>query len=139
VDTRKEALRMALQKAAPTLRLRPATAALLLCCTSDAATGALLKAVAQAVHSKLGPAKLIVAEKVEREGRWEALLTELSPRLILASEGWQTLKGVMHLYRPDPDRLGDIRFLPLKSAATYAQLPEKAALWKQLSQLLRSA
>jgi hypothetical protein len=137
-DSKYLLMKEALKKVAPAMRLvEENPSVILIASEQDEETLELLKALAKAITAQLGGAKIIPALRFEQEGRWETFFQGSPPRLILASEGFKKLPGLMYFYKKQPEILGRSPLLPLLPASLYKQLPEKAALWKRLCQILK--
>jgi hypothetical protein len=113
----------------------------LLACHMDSETLEFLKNLGKAIDTHLAKAKIIPADKLEKEGRWDVFLQKNSFRLIVASHGMQELKGLMSFYHAIPSQsrvfLDKIPLLALSEAAVYKSIDHKASLWKTLCQLLK--
>lgn len=114
---------------------------ILLACKQDTETIEFLKVLAKAINTHLAKAKIIPAERLEKEGVWDIFLKKNTFRLIVASEGLEQLKGLMSFYRGSPTQnahfLDQTPLLPLLSASVYKQLDKKAEAWKTLCQILK--
>jgi len=112
-----------------------------LACNSDAETLEFLKGLAKAVDHHLAKTKILMAERFEREKRWDLFLEKNSFRLIIASEGIQQWTELMRFYKAMPTSgklfLDKAPLLVLSSATLYKSLEHKAHLWKALCQLLK--
>jgi hypothetical protein len=113
----------------------------LLACQTDGETLELLKSLGKAIDKNLAKAKILPADNLEKESRWELFLQRNQLRLIIASEGVQKLPQLMRFYRALPAQsqyyLDKTPLLPLSSASTYKSLEQKALLWKSLCQMLK--
>jgi hypothetical protein len=113
----------------------------LLACHMDSETLEFLKNLGKAIDTHLAKAKIIPADKLEKEGRWDVFLQKNSFRLIVASHGMQELRGLMSFYHAIPSQsqlfLDKIPLLALSEAAVYKSIDHKASLWKTLCQLLK--
>ncbi|MBS0604615.1 MAG: hypothetical protein JSS60_06205 [Verrucomicrobia bacterium] len=119
----------------------PDAEVILLACETDAETLELLKSLGKAIDQHLARAKIVPAEKLEREKRWDLFLQKNSFRLIVASDGMQKCLDLMRLYRAVPASsqffLDKTPLLPLSPASLYKSLEHKALLWKTLCQTLK--
>ena len=113
----------------------------LLACQMDSETLEFLKSLGKAIDTHLAKAKIIPADKLEKEGRWDLFLQKNSFRLIVASQGMEALKGLMSFYHAIPSQsrvfLDKIPLLALEETAVYKSIDHKAILWKTLCQLLK--
>jgi hypothetical protein len=114
----------------------------LLACQTDRETLEFLKSLGKAIDKNLAKAKILPAETLEKENRWELFLQRNQLRLIVASEGAQKLPQLMRFYRELPATsqyyLDKTPLLPLSSASAYKALEQKALLWKSLCQMLKT-
>jgi hypothetical protein len=110
--------------------------AVLLLCDTDAETVDFLKGLAKAVDQHLAKTKIIAAERLEREKRWDIFLKN-SFRFIIATEGSQKLSELMRFYKQSDGQmyLDKTPLLILSSASVYKSLEHKAQLWKRLCQM----
>jgi hypothetical protein len=112
-----------------------------LVCNSDTDTLEFLKGLAKAVDTHLGKTKILMAERLEREKRWDLFFEKNSFRLIIASVGIQQWTELMRFYKAMPTSsqlfLDKIPLFVLSSATLYKSLEHKAHLWKMLCQLLK--
>jgi hypothetical protein len=118
----------------------PDTEVVLLACLQDVDTLEFLKTLSKAVDQHLGKAKILSAEKIEQENRWDLFLQKNTFKLIIASEGMQQLPWLMQFYRSLPGThpfLDKTPLLPLSSSVLYKSIEHKALLWKTLCQMLR--
>ena len=117
----------------------PDVEVVLLACERDEETVQLLKSLAKAIDTHLGKAKIIPAERLEREDKWDLFLQKNSFRLILASQGMQGYPKLMQFYTQDNVQffLDKTPLLPLVVASHYKALEHKALLWKTLCQMLK--
>lgn len=113
----------------------------LLACETDSDTLELMKSLAKAVDQNLAKAKIIPADKLEQENRWEMFLQKNQFRLIVATEGIKKLPELMKFYHAIPAQsqafLDKTPLLALNSASLYKAIEHKAQLWKTLCQLLK--
>lgn len=113
----------------------------LLVCDAHAETLEFLKGLAKAIDQHLGKAKILMAERLEREKRWEIFFDKNSFRLLIASDGIQTLPELMRFYKSVPAHaqlfLDTIPLLVLSPFSVYKSLEHKALLWKTLCQMLK--
>jgi hypothetical protein len=114
---------------------------ILLVCDSNADTLEFLKGLAKAIDQHLAKVKILMAERLEREKRWDLFLDKNSFRLIIASDGMQKLPELMRFYKSVPASaqffLDKTPLLVLSSSTVYKSLEHKALLWKTLCQLLK--
>jgi hypothetical protein len=112
-----------------------------LVCNIDAETLEFLKGLAKAVDHHLAKTKILMAERLEKEKRWDLFLEKNAFRLIIASEGIQQWPELMRFYRAMPASnqlfLDKTPLFVLSTAALYKSLEHKAHLWKTLCQLLK--
>ncbi len=115
--------------------------AVLLICDSNSETLEFLKGLAKAIDQHLGKVKILMAERLEREKRWDLFLEKNSLRLIIASDAIQKLPELMHFYKSVPTHaqffLDKIPLLVLSPVTVYKSLEHKALLWKTLCQMLK--
>ncbi len=113
---------------------------ILLACETDPETLDLLKNLAKAIDTHLGKTKILPAERLEKEKRWDLFLQKNTFRLVLASDGVKKLPELMQFYRALPAQglhfLDKTPLFVLAPAATYKAIEQKAALWKTLCQIL---
>ncbi len=113
---------------------------ILLACTTDTETLEFLKTLGKAVDQNLGKAKILPAERLEKENRWDLFLQKNEFRLIIASDGMQKLPELMRFYKAIPAQsqffLDKTPLVALSPASTYKSIEHKAALWKTLCQYL---
>ena len=102
----------------------------------------LLEQIAKAIHTILGPARIVQAEPIEKEKQWEAFLSVPHLKLTIACDYtlWQ-LRGLMHHYREAPSQgtrhLGAVPVFLLPDLSLYLKDPLlKRSLWKALCQTL---
>jgi hypothetical protein len=155
-------IKKALQRIVPTLKLvdqipddatakRIATAwkekipdaeVVLLVCDSDPETLEFLKGLAKAIDKNLAKAKILLAERLEKEKRWDLFLEKNPLRLIIASSGMQKFPELIRFYRSIPANaqffLDKTPLLVLSPVSIYKSLEHKAQLWKTLNQMLNS-
>lgn len=112
--------------------------AVLLLCDTGEETVDFLKGLAKAVDQHLAKTKIIAAERLEREKRWDIFLKN-SFRFIIATEGSQKLPELMRFYKQNNGQmyLDKTPLLILSSASVYKSLEHKAQLWKTLCQMLK--
>ena len=114
---------------------------ILLACSTDPQTLDLLKNLGKAIDQHLAKVKILPAEKLEKEKRWDLFLQKNPFRLIIASHGVEHLSDLMRFYKAYPSQstayLGAIPLLTLSETASYKALEHKAALWKKLCQILQ--
>ncbi len=119
----------------------PDAQVVLLACETDADTLELLKSLGKAIDQNLAKAKILPAEKMERENRWDLFLQKNQFRLIIASDGLQKLSHLMRFYKALPatseSYLDKTPLLALSPASVYKSLEAKAHLWKTLCQMLK--
>lgn len=117
----------------------PEAEVVLLVCDPAIETMEFFKTLAKAIDGQLAKAKILSADRIEREKRWDLFLEANSFRLIIASEGCQKYPELMRFYRANPPQffLSKVPFLPLSAAASYQALEKKALLWKTLCQMLK--
>ena len=151
------AMRKLLQKAAPAIKLveqipddaeakriaegwkekvHDADVILLLCDTAPE-TVDFFKGLAKAIDQHLAKAKILAAERLEREKRWDIFLNQNAFRLIVASEGMQQLPELMRSFRQDGVHLflNKTPLVLLAPASVYKSIEHKAQLWKTLCQM----
>lgn len=109
----------------------------LLLCDTASDTVDFLKGLAKGVDQHLAKTKILTAERLEREKRWDIFLNKNAFRLIIASDGMQKLPELMRFYNSETGCLGKIPVVALSSAAIYKVLEQKALLWKTLCQMLK--
>ena len=113
----------------------------LLVCDTRAETLEFLKGLAKAIDQHLGKTKILMAERLEREKRWEIFFDKNSFRLLIASDGIQTLPELMRFYKSVPAHaqlfLATTPLLALSPFSVYKSLEHKALLWKTLCQMLK--
>lgn len=112
----------------------------LLACQNDTKTVEFLKSLAKAIDKNLAKSKIVLAQRLEQEKRWDLFLQN-PLRLIIASEGLQHCKELLRFYREFPAKgqlfLSAIPLLALSPSIVYSQLENKALLWKTLCQMLK--
>lgn len=101
---------------------------------------ALLEEIAKAIDVYYGPAKIVHAEKIEKEKQWEAFLSVENLKLVIACDYtlWQ-LTHLMHFYKETPAQntrvLGNIPLFLLPDLSLYLKdALLKRSLWKALCQ-----
>jgi len=113
---------------------------LLLACDTDEETLTLLKNLSKSLRQQLAPVKIIAAEKIESEKRWELFLTESHARLLIASHGLTRFAEAKSFYTQDASNHCFLKKTPLILLETppfYANNPkEKILLWKRLCRFL---
>ncbi len=121
----------------------PDVEVILLACDIHNDTLELLKNLARAIDQNLAKCKVVAAERMEKEKRWDFFLEKNAFRLIIASSGIKELPGLMQHYRSNPASsqhfLGQIPLLLLAQASVYKSLEHKAHLWKILCQMLKKS
>jgi len=114
---------------------------ILLACDREQETLELLKNLAKAIDGHLARSKVIAAERLEKEKRWDLFLEKNRLRLLIASDQMQKMPELLRFYRAVPAQsqffLGETPLLPLLPASTYRAIDKKAALWKTLCQMLK--
>ena len=115
---------------------------LLLACDEDAETLSLLKNLSKSLLKEHAHVKIIVAEKIERENRWELFLTEQHAKLFIASAGFARFAEAKIFHTQDASQKCFFKktpFILLSSPELYAKNPkEKILLWKQICRLLNT-
>jgi hypothetical protein len=96
----------------------------------------ILKALAKAIDRHLAKAKILVAERVEREKRWDLFFDKNALRLIIASHGIEKFSELMRFYKSTGSS-DKTPFLILSPSQVYQSLEHKALLWKTLCQMLK--
>jgi hypothetical protein len=113
----------------------------LLACDTQPDTLELLKGLAKAIDQNLAKSKVISAERLEREKRWDLFLEKNPLRLIIASDGMQQCTELMRFYRAVPSQaqffLNQTPLFVLSKTSLYKSLEHKALLWKTLCQMLK--
>jgi hypothetical protein len=113
----------------------------MLTCDPSSETLDFLKGLAKAIDQHLAKVKIIMADRLEREKRWDLFLEKNSFRLIIASDGIQKLPELMRFYKAVPAHsqffLNQTPLLILSPALVYKSLEHKALLWKTLCQMLK--
>lgn len=101
---------------------------------------ALLEQVAKALDVYFGPAKVVYAERIEKEKQWEMFLSVADLKMVIVCDYtlWQ-LNGLMHFYKETPAlgvrTLGNIPLFLLPDLSLYLKDPLlKRSLWKALCQ-----
>lgn len=121
--------------------LVPDSQVVLLACDASADTLEFLKGLAKAIDQHLAKVKLLMAERLEREKRWDLFLDKNAFRLIIASDGIQKLPELMRFYKSIPANsqsfLDQIPLLVLFSSSVYQSVEQKALLWKTLCHMLK--
>ncbi len=113
----------------------------LLGCDSSADTLEFLKGLAKAIDQHLAKAKILMAERLEKEKRWDLFLEKNALKLIIASDGMQKLPELMRFYKAFPASaqffLDKTPLFVLSPASIYKSVEHKALLWKTLCQILK--
>jgi hypothetical protein len=111
----------------------------LLLCETDADTVEFSKGLAKAIDQHLAKIKILAADRLEKEKRWDVFLSKNSLRLIIATEGVQKLPELMRFYKQNNSQLflDKTPFLVLSSSSIYKSIEHKAKLWKTLCQMLK--
>jgi hypothetical protein len=113
----------------------------LIACDTQEDTLELLKGLAKAIDKNLAKSKVITADRLEREKRWDLFLQKNALRLVIISDGMQKFPELMRHYKSTPASaqffLDQTPLLPLSSALVYKSLEHKALLWKTLCQMLK--
>jgi hypothetical protein len=113
----------------------------LLVCDSSSKTLEFLKGLAKAINQHLSKVKILMAERLEQEKRWDLFLNKNSLRLIIASDAIQKLPELMRFYKSIPAHaqlfLDRTPLFILSPVSTYQSLEHKALLWKTLCQMLK--
>ncbi|HEY2810863.1 MAG TPA: hypothetical protein VGJ00_05700 [Rhabdochlamydiaceae bacterium] len=112
-------------------------------CEKDEETLSLIKNLSKSIDQKLAKAKILSADRLEKEERWDLFLAKNNPKLILATAGFSHLKNALRYCTFKPvtsERLfGAYPLIILAPAAVYAQTPkEKITLWNQICSLLKA-
>lgn len=101
---------------------------------------ALLEEIAKAVDIYFGPAKLVNAEKIEKEKQWETFLSVEGLKMVIVCDYtlWQ-LGNLMHFYKETPAQgarmLGSVPIFLLPDLSLYLKdALLKRSLWKALCQ-----
>ncbi|HSX11803.1 MAG TPA: hypothetical protein VLF94_08825 [Chlamydiales bacterium] len=101
---------------------------------------ALLEQIAKALDIYFGPAKIVQAEKIEKEKQWEAFLSVADLKMVIVCDYtlWQ-LNHLMHFYKETPAQasrtLGNVPLFLLPDLSLYLKDPLlKRSLWKALCQ-----
>ncbi len=114
---------------------------ILLVCDSRSETLDFLKTLAKAIDQRLTKVKILMAEKLEREKRWDLFFEKNSLRLIISSDTIQRLPELMRFYKALPAQaqifLDQTPLLVLSPVSTYRSLEHKALLWKTLCHMLK--
>jgi hypothetical protein len=158
---RKNPIKATLEKIAPSLKLVdqipsdttakrianawkekiPDIEVVLLACELTTETLEFLKGLAKAIDAHLAKVKILVAEKLEKQQRWDLFLNKNNLRLIIASDGIQKFPELIRFYKSIPANsqffLDKTPFLPLDSTSVYKSVENKAALWKTLCRMLK--
>ena len=113
-------------------------------CDADPDTLLLLKNLSKSIDQKLGPVKVLRADKWEKEEQWDAFLTKNPIKLLIASSGISQLKGAMrHYISPNGGLSSFLKNIPLiilSPSAVYTQSPkDKLILWNQICAILKKA
>ncbi len=112
-------------------------------CDADPDTLSLIKNLSKSIDQKLGPVKVLRADRFEREELWDLFLSKNPVKLIIASSGFTQLKNAMAYYTRglEDSPLSFLRGIPLivlLPCASYAHSPkEKLLLWDQLCAQLK--
>lgn len=100
--------------------------------------------VAAAITSLIGPAKVVDANRFEKEKKWELFFASNTLKLILAPaiQGWKTTQLATY-YKANPtttlSRLGEAPLLTLQPLSVYLKNPkEKRLLWNSIVSHLSS-
>jgi hypothetical protein len=120
----------------------PDAEVILLACDSSSETLDFLKGLAKAIDGHLAKVKILMAERLEEQHRWDLFLSKNNFRLIIASDGVQKFPGLMQFYKSIPANsqffLDKTPLFVLSSIVTYkSSLEHKAALWKTICQMLK--
>jgi hypothetical protein len=113
---------------------------ILFLCDEDPDTLALMKNLSKSIDQKLGPARMLRPDRLEREGRWDLFLSKNRVKLFIASCGFAQCTQAMTHFRQTGSAmtLSGIPLIVLQSAAAYLQAPkEKMVVWNQLCALLK--
>jgi len=99
---------------------------------------AFLEQIAIALDVYFGPAKLVSAETIEKEGQWEAFLSVTELKLVISCDYtlWQ-MPGLLKFYKETPARryIGEKDCFLLPDLSLYVKDPLlKRSLWKALCQ-----
>ena len=113
----------------------PDAEVVLFACDSENHTLDLLKALAKAIDQHLAKPKILMAEKFEKEKRWDLFLEKTPLRLIIATAGIEKFPDLMRFYKGST--LNETPLLVLSPASVYKSLEQKALLWKTLCQMLK--
>ncbi len=111
----------------------------LLLCETDAETVEFSKGLAKAIDQHLAKIKILAAERLEKENRWDVFLSKNSLRLIIATDGVQKFPELMRFYKQNNSQLflDKTPLLILSSSSIYKSIEHKAQLWKTLCQMLK--
>ncbi len=111
----------------------------LLLCETDADTVEFSKGLAKAIDQHLAKIKILAADRLEKEKRWDVFLSKNSLRLIIATEGVQKLPELMRFYKQNNSQLflDKTPLLVLSPSSIYKLIEHKAQLWKTLCQMLK--
>jgi hypothetical protein len=114
---------------------------ILIACDTQTDTLELLKGLAKAIDQNLAKSKVITANRLEQEKKWDLFLKQNQFRLVIISEGFQKFPELMRHYKAIPANakffLDQIPLLVLSSTSSYKSLEHKALLWKTLCQILK--
>lgn len=99
---------------------------------------AFLEQIAIALDVYFGPAKLVSAETIEKEGQWEAFLSVAELKLVISCDYtlWQ-MPGLLKFYKETPSKrtIGEKDCFLLPDLSLYVKDPLlKRSLWKALCQ-----
>jgi hypothetical protein len=99
---------------------------------------AFLEQIVIALDVYFGPAKLVSAETIEKEGQWEAFLSVTELKLVISCDYtlWQ-MPGLLKFYKETPARryIGEKDCFLLPDLSLYVKDPLlKRSLWKALCQ-----
>ncbi len=101
---------------------------------------ALLEQIARALDVYFGPAKIVNAEKIEKDKQWEAFLSVADLKIVIVCDHtlWQ-LSHLMQFYKETPASgvrtLGNVPLFLLPDLSLYLKDPLlKRSLWKALCQ-----
>jgi hypothetical protein len=114
----------------------------ILCCDPDAETLAMIKNLCKSIDQKLAKAKILSAERLEQEQRWDLFLAKNPLKCIIATAGFAHLKDAMRYYKHIPSNsthfFGTVPLIILSPPSIYAQSPhEKISVWNQICYLLK--
>ena len=114
----------------------PDAEVVLFACDAETDTLDLLKALAKAIDQNLAKSKILMAEKFEREKRWDSFLETNPLRLIIATSRIDKFPALMRVHKALPAS-GRTPLLVLSPTSVYKSLEQKALLWKTLCQMLK--